>query len=54
MADVRQQVMLSLTAEFEDYATFEAGDYLPVLTVLFARVIAWSSALAPLRVAFNS
>ena len=50
MADVRQQVTLSLITEFENYSTFKPGDYNePGLGILLDQVVAWSSALAPLR-----
>ncbi|MFF2315222.1 NADPH-dependent FMN reductase [Arthrobacter sp. NPDC058097] len=50
MADVRQQVVLSLITEFENFRVFRPGDYnLPALTTMLDQVIAWSSALAPLR-----
>jgi NAD(P)H-dependent FMN reductase len=50
MADVRQQVALSLITEFENFSVFKPGDYnLDALTVLLDQVIAWSAALAPLR-----
>lgn len=50
MADVRQQVALPLATEFENYSVFKPSDYqLPQLTVLLDQVIAWSTALAPLR-----
>jgi NAD(P)H-dependent FMN reductase len=50
MADVRQQVTLSLATEFENFRTFRPGDYnLPALTTLLDQVVAWSTALAPLR-----
>ncbi|MGY1616577.1 NADPH-dependent FMN reductase [Geodermatophilus sp. SYSU D00691] len=50
MADVRQQVALSLATEFENYSTFAPGDYnLPALDTLLDQVVAWSAALAPLR-----
>ena len=50
MADVRQQVALSLITEFENFAVFKPGDYnLAVLNTLLDQVIAWSAALAPLR-----
>jgi NAD(P)H-dependent FMN reductase len=52
MADVRQQVALSLITEFENFSIFKPGDYnLDALTVLLDQVIAWSAALAPLRAA---
>jgi NAD(P)H-dependent FMN reductase len=50
MADVRQQVTLSLITEFENYSVFTPGDYnLPALHTLLDQVVAWSAALAPLR-----
>jgi NAD(P)H-dependent FMN reductase len=50
MADVRQQVALSLITEFENFSVFKPGDYnLDALNVLLDQVIAWSGALAPLR-----
>src|SRR3954469_14258685 len=52
MADVRQQVALSLITEFENFSVFKPGAYnLNALTVLLDQVIAWSAALAPLRTA---
>jgi NAD(P)H-dependent FMN reductase len=50
MADVRQQVALSLITEFENYSVFKPGDYnLPALNTMLDQIVAWSSALAPLR-----
>ncbi|MBP0450734.1 NAD(P)H-dependent oxidoreductase [Kitasatospora sp. RG8] len=50
MADVRQQVALSLITEFEGYHVFKPGDYnLPALNTMLDQVVAWSTALAPLR-----
>ena len=50
MADVRQQVALSLITEFENFSVFKPGDYnVDALNVLFDQVIAWSGALSPLR-----
>ncbi len=50
MADVRQQVALSLITEFENFSVFKPGDYsLGALNTLLDQVIAWSTALAPLR-----
>jgi NAD(P)H-dependent FMN reductase len=50
MADVRQQVALSLLTEFENFSVFKPGDYnLAALDTLLDQVIAWSTALAPLR-----
>ena len=52
MADVRQQVALSLMTEFENFSVFKPGDYaLPALNTLLDQVVAWSTALAPLRAA---
>jgi NAD(P)H-dependent FMN reductase len=50
MADVRQQVALSLLTEFENFSVFRPGDYnRAALDTLLDQVIAWSNALAPLR-----
>jgi len=50
MADVRQQVALSLITEFENFSVFKPGDYsLASLHTLLDQVVAWSIALAPLR-----
>jgi NAD(P)H-dependent FMN reductase len=50
MADVRQQVALSLLTEFENFSVFKPGDYnRAALNTLLDQVIAWSNALAPLR-----
>ena len=50
MADVRQQVVLSLVTEFESYRTFKPGDYnLAPLSTMLDQVVAWSTALAPIR-----
>ena len=50
MADVRQQVALSLITEFENYSAFNPGDYnLPALNTMLDQIVAWSNALAPLR-----
>ena len=50
MADVRQQVALSLLTEFENFSVFKPGDYnRSALDTLLDQVIAWSRALAPLR-----
>jgi NAD(P)H-dependent FMN reductase len=50
MADVRQQVTLSLITDFENFSVFKPGDYsVTALNTLFDQVIAWSAALAPLR-----
>jgi NAD(P)H-dependent FMN reductase len=50
MADVRQQVTLSLITEFENFSVFKPAEYsLAALNTLLDQVIAWSTALAPLR-----
>ena len=50
MADVRQQVALSLLTEFENFSVFKPGDYnAAALDTLLDQVVAWSTALAPLR-----
>ncbi|HYK32861.1 MAG TPA: NAD(P)H-dependent oxidoreductase [Streptosporangiaceae bacterium] len=50
MADVRQQVTLSLITDFENFSVFKPGDYSrAALDTLLDQVIAWSTALAPLR-----
>jgi NAD(P)H-dependent FMN reductase len=52
MADVRQQVVLSLVTEFENFRTFKPGNYnVAALNTLLDQVVAWSMALAPLRAA---
>jgi NAD(P)H-dependent FMN reductase len=50
MADVRQQVALSLITEFENFSVFRPGEYnAAALQTLLDQVIGWSNALAPLR-----
>ncbi|MGW0710474.1 NADPH-dependent FMN reductase [Streptomyces sp. NPDC002643] len=50
LADVRQQVSLTLATDFENYSAFKPGNHqLPQLNTLFDEVIAWTTALAPLR-----
>jgi NAD(P)H-dependent FMN reductase len=50
MADVRQQVALSLLTDFENYSVFRPSAYhVAALNTLLDQVVAWSSALAPLR-----
>ena len=50
MADVRQQVVLSLITEFENFSVFRPGEYnVATLHTLLDQVVAWSAALAPLR-----
>jgi hypothetical protein len=49
---VRQQVTLSLLTDFESYTIFKPGDHnAAMLDTLIDQVIAWSTALAPLRTA---
>ena len=50
MADVRQQLTLSLLTDFENYHDFKPSERMLVpINTLFDQVIAWSVALAPLR-----
>jgi NAD(P)H-dependent FMN reductase len=50
MADVRQQVALSLITEFESFSVFKPGDYnLVALNTMLDQLVSWSTALAPLR-----
>ncbi len=50
MADVRQQVALSLLTEFENFSVFKPGAYnVAALDTLLDQVVAWSTALASLR-----
>src|SRR5690349_14449990 len=50
MADVRQQVALSMFTEFENFSVLKPSDFnLAGLNTLLDQVIAWSTALAPLR-----
>ena len=50
MADVRQQVTLSLITEFENFSVLKPSDYSQAsLNTLLDQVIAWSAALEPLR-----
>ena len=52
MADVRQQVTLSLITDFENYSVFKPNDYqLGALNSVLDQVVAWAKALAPLRAA---
>jgi NAD(P)H-dependent FMN reductase len=51
MADVRAQLALSLVNDFENYRTFVPNDYhVQVLNLVLDQVVAWSEALAHLRV----
>ena len=50
MADVRTNVALSMFTDFVDFADLRPGEYqVQALATLMDQVIAWSSALAPLR-----
>jgi NAD(P)H-dependent FMN reductase len=50
MADVRQQVALSMLTEFENFSVLKPSDYNRAsLETMLDQVIAWSTALAPLR-----
>jgi|SRR5512133_424365 NAD(P)H-dependent FMN reductase len=50
IADVRQQVVVSLLTDFENYSVFKPSDYhLAALNTLLDQVVDWSTALAPLR-----
>lgn len=52
MAGVSQQVTLSLMTEFENYTTLKpSGHSATALDTLLDQVVAWSTALAPLRAA---
>jgi NAD(P)H-dependent FMN reductase len=54
MADVRQQVTLSLLTEFENYSVFKPAEYnIAALNTMFDQLVAWSTALAPLRHSLN-
>jgi NAD(P)H-dependent FMN reductase len=50
IADVRQQVALSLIADFENFSVFKPNDYhVGALNTLLDQVVAWSTALEYLR-----
>ncbi|MEZ0075911.1 NADPH-dependent FMN reductase [Planotetraspora sp. GP83] len=50
MADVRSQVALSLFTDFENFSVFKPNDFqLESLTATLDQVVAWSTALAPMR-----
>ncbi|WP_327365768.1 NADPH-dependent FMN reductase [Streptomyces sp. NBC_01217] len=50
MADVRSQVALSLFTDFENFTTFKPADnQRDTLVTTLDQVVAWSTALAPLR-----
>ena len=51
VADVRSQVALSLTTDFENFSLFKPHQrHIAELNALLDQVIAWSRALKPLRV----
>src|SRR4051794_2245731 len=50
IADVRAQLALSLYTDFENFSVFKPGDFqAESLHQVLNQVVAWSSALAPLR-----
>jgi hypothetical protein len=50
MADVRQQVTLSLLTEFENFSVFRPAEYnVAALNTMLDQLVAWTTALAPLR-----
>jgi len=50
MADVRAQVALSLFHDFVNFSEFKPGDFqVEALNTTLDQVVAWSTALAPLR-----
>jgi len=50
MADVRTQVVLPIMTEFENRSLFKPSEFsLTFLTLMLDQVLAWSTALAPLR-----
>jgi NAD(P)H-dependent FMN reductase len=50
MADVRTNVALSMVTDFENFSDFVPAErQVQTLDVLLGEVLAWSSALAPLR-----
>ncbi|MEU8383090.1 NAD(P)H-dependent oxidoreductase [Streptosporangium sp. NPDC048865] len=50
MADVRNQVALSLFTDFENFSVFRPNGFqLESLTAMLGQVVAWSTALAPMR-----
>lgn len=55
MADVRQQVAISIVTEFENFTVFKPSEYnLTALGTMLDQVIAWSEALGPLRTASSA
>ena len=51
VADVRQQVSLSLFTDFEDFKVFKPNEevHLPALNTMLDQLIAWSAALKRVR-----
>ena len=50
MADVRQQVALSLVTEFENFSVLRPSNHSnAALDTMINQIVAWSTALAPLR-----
>ena len=50
MADVRQQVALSLITEFENFSVLRPSNHSnAALDTMINQIVAWSTALAPLR-----
>jgi NAD(P)H-dependent FMN reductase len=50
LATVRAQVAISILTEFKDYVEFAPNDYLlPQVDLMIDQLLAWSSALEPLR-----
>ncbi|MDX3660195.1 NAD(P)H-dependent oxidoreductase [Streptomyces sp. ID05-26A] len=50
MADVRTSVSLSMFTEFKNFSEFQPSDFqVSTLSTMFDELVAWSSALAPLR-----
>jgi NAD(P)H-dependent FMN reductase len=51
VADVGAQVAFSLFTDFENFSEFTPGEHhLPALEAMVDQLVAWSRALAPLRV----
>jgi NAD(P)H-dependent FMN reductase len=52
VADVRQQVALSLFTDFENFSVLKPAEFhIGFLNVMLDQLVAWSTALAPLRAA---
>lgn len=51
LADVRNQVTLSLFTDFENFSVFKPGDHqAAALQATLDQVVTWSNALAPIRI----